>query len=90
MTAGPTGMPFVLDSNGVPQAQAWPDGGANSEIPFASDFVVVVTGVGAGISQATVAALIVSSPLAIPLPFGSKRFKIAYASLGAPCTAQNF
>ena len=84
---GPTGMVFQLDSHGVPQAQNWPDGGAVSETPFPAEWILTVTGVPAGTPQATVAAMITSAPVALPLPWKLLRWQVAYASLGSAVTA---
>ena len=84
---GITGMQFVLDSNGMPQPQTWPDGGGASETPYPGNWILTVTSVPPGVTQAAVAALIVSSPCAIPLPFKLQRWQVAYSSLGSACTA---
>ena len=97
MTAAPSGMCFNIDPsivNGVPTPLYFADTGStegNAESAFPSDWILIVTGVPAGTSPATIAALIVSSPVAIPLPFiKSKRFQVAYSSLGSACTASVF
>ncbi len=84
--AAPTGgMIFNLDANGVPQPQ-----GFDTVTNFAGDMSVTVTAVPGGTPAATVAALIISSPLAIPLNFKNKRWQIPYSSLGSACTAVAF
>ena len=85
--AATTGMVFTIDSNGNPVAQTFPDLGINAEAPFTGDWQLVVTGVPQGTSQATVAASILSSPVALPLPWKSRRWTVAYGSLGSACTA---
>jgi hypothetical protein len=93
-----TGMIFTLDPNGNPIAQYFPDTGAdpttglsvegNAETPYPGEWQVVVTGVPGGTAPATIAAMFTSKPLALPLPWGAKRWKIAYATLNAgACTA---
>jgi hypothetical protein len=92
-----TGMVFTIDSSGNPIAQYFPDTGSvastgasaegNAETPFPGDWQLVVTGVPSGTAAATIAASILSSPVAIPLPWKSKRWSIAYGSLGSACTA---
>ncbi len=82
MAAPVGGMVFNLDQAGNPQPQ-----GFDTLTNFGGDFSLTVTGVPGGTTQATVAALILSSPCAIPLPYKSKRFQISYASLGSACTA---
>jgi hypothetical protein len=80
-------MVFTISPTGAPIAQSFPDGGGNAELPYAGDWQLVVTGVPAGTSAATIAGLITSSPVAIPLPFKSFHWTIAYSSLGSACTA---
>ena len=92
-----TGMIFTIDYTGKPIAQYFPDSGANpttgvsaesnAQTMNAGDWQLAVTGVPAGTAPATIAALILSSPVAIPLPFKSLRWSIAYSSLGSACTA---
>ena len=82
MVAPVGGMVFNLDASGNPQAQ-----GFDTLTNFGGDFSLTVTGVPGGTTQATVAALITSSPVAIPMPWKSKRWQIAYSSLGSACTA---
>ncbi len=86
MAAPVGGMVFNLDAGGNPQAEGF-DTGTN----FGGDFSLTITGVPSGVTQATVAALILSSPVSLPLPWKpSKRFQIAYSSLGSACTAASF
>ena len=61
--------------------------GTLSETPFPGDWQLVVTGVPPGVTPATVAALITSSPVALALPFASLHWRVAYASLGSAVTA---
>ncbi len=82
MTAPVGGYVFNLDAAGVPQPQ-----GFDTTINFGGDMSVTVTGVPLNTPSANVAALIISSPLAIPLGFKNKRWQIAYSSLGSACTA---
>ena len=83
MAAPVGGMVFNLDAGGNPQAQ-----GFDTSTNFGGDFSLTVTNVPAGTSAATIAALITSSPVSLPLPWKpSKRFQIAYASLGSACVA---
>ena len=84
---GPAGMIFSLDGNGVPQPQNWPDGGAISEVPYPCEWTLTVTGCPANTPQATVAALIISSPVALPMPWKLRRWQVAYSALGSACTA---
>lgn len=85
MVAPVGGMVFNLDAAGIPQAQ-----GFDTAVNFGGDMSVTVTGVPPGTTAATVAALIISSPLAIPLGFKAKRWQIPYSSLGSACTAVAF
>lgn len=101
MTVGPAGLIFTIVTNaaGVVTAatpQFFPDteatGGnppvsaeANAEVPYTGDNQLVVTGAAFTANPATVAALCVSSPVTIPA--GALRSKVAYSSLGGPCTA---
>ena len=88
MVSGPVGMQFSINpATGQPNPQNWQDGGAVSETPFPGDWQLTVTGVPGGTSYATIAALITSSPVALPLPWKSFHWQIAYASLGSACTA---
>jgi hypothetical protein len=91
-------MCFTIDPNGIPIPMYFPDTGTvagtsgasaegNAQTPPSGDWILVVTAVPAGTSAATVAALILSSPLALPMPWGSKRWKVAYGSLGSAFTA---
>ena len=97
MPTASAGMVFTIDpniSNGSPIAQNFPDvpggGESNAETIFPGEWTLIVTGVPAATLPATIAALITSSPVTIPLPFKSRRWTIAYASLGSACTATNF
>lgn len=100
MTNAPAGMVFTIDPNGTPVPQYYQDSGAvpttgasaqnNAELAFPAEWILVVTGVPVGTAPATIAASILSSPVAIPLPFKSKRFQVAYGSLGSACTASSF
>ena len=83
------GMVFTIDSTGKPIPTNWVDVVQNAETPFPGDWQIVVTGVPSGTSPATVAASILSSPVALPLPFskGSYRWTVAYGSLGSAVTA---
>ena len=84
-------MYFSLNGTGIPTALNFPDGGFNAETMFPGDWVLCVQNVPAGVTPATVAALITGSPVALPLPWSSTRFKIGYSTLLAgPCTASNF
>ncbi len=67
MAAPVGGYVFNLDAGGNPQPQ-----GFDTSTNFAGDMSVTVTGVPAGTSAATVAALITSSPLSIPMPLKNK------------------
>ena len=83
-----SGMVFQINpSTGSPIVENFPDYGGNAETAFTGDWQLIVTGVPSGISALTVAALITSSPVAMPLPWKSYHWSIAYASLGSACTA---
>ena len=103
MTNAPAGMCFTIDpinTNGNPVAQYFQDSGSvpstgasaqnNAELAFPAEWILVVTGVPVGTAPATIAASILSSPVAIPLPFKSRRFQVAYGSLGSAVTATAF
>lgn len=89
-------MVFTIDpdvTNWSPAPQYFadvPGSHGNAETPFPAEWMLVVTGVPANTPPATIAGLITSSPVAIPMPFGSRRWKIAYASLGSACTASTY
>lgn len=85
--AATAGMAFRIDENGNPIALSFPDGGGVGETPYPGEWQLVVTGVAAGTSAATIAALILSSPVAFPVPWKDRRWTIAYSSLGSACTA---
>lgn len=95
--AAPVGMVFNIDSRGNPIAQVFADSGvvsstgasneSNAESPFSGDWQLVVTAVPAGTDATTIAALILSSPVALPLPWKTTRWQVAYGVLGAACTA---
>jgi hypothetical protein len=89
--AAPTGMVFNIDASGNPQTTFFNDTGAaaqgNAETAYPGDMQLVVTGVPAGTSPATIAASILSSPIAIPLGWKTKHWQIAYSSLGSANTA---
>lgn len=95
MTSAPAGMVFTIDPSGNALPQAFPDypiggGESNAELAYPAEWILIVTGVTAGVAPATVAASILSSPVAIPLPFKSKRWTVAYGSLGSAITATAF
>ncbi len=90
MTAAPTGMPFSISPLGVPIPQNWTDYGGPSETAFTGDWQLIVTGVPAGVTYATVATMILSAPVAIPLPFKSFHWQVAYSALSGPVTATAF
>ena len=99
MTAGPVGMVFTVTLNAAgvvtaAVAEDFPDSGttgsqesaeSNAEVPYTGDNQLVVTDVTFGASPATIAALIVSSPVTVPA--GVLCSKIPYSSLGSPCTS---
>ena len=89
--AAPTGMVFNIDANGNPQTTFFNDTGAvaqgNAESSYPGDMLLVVTGVPAGTSPATIAASILSAPVAIPLGWKTKHWQVAYGSLGSAVTA---
>jgi hypothetical protein len=82
-------MVFTIDPTGKPVPSNWVDIIQNAETPYPGDWQLTVTGVPVGTSPATVAASILSSPVALPLPFsrGSYRWTVAYGSLGGAITA---
>ena len=86
---GTAGMVFNIDSTGKPIPSNWVDTIQNAEVPFPGDWQLTVTGVPVGTSPATVAASILSSPVALPLPFTKSgyRWTVAYGSLGSAVTA---
>lgn len=98
--ATPVGMVFTIDPRGNAIPQYFPDSGSNpstgasaesnAEALFPGDWQLVVTGVPFGTSPATVAALILSSPVALPLPFKGYHWQVAYGSLGSAITATSF
>ena len=81
------GMVFTINENGIPILSSWPDVIQNAETPFPGDWQLTVTGVPAATSPATVAASILSSPVALPLPWKTRRWTVAYGSLGSAVTA---
>jgi hypothetical protein len=89
--AAPTGMVFNIDANGIPQTTFFPDSPSTaqgvSETSYPGDMLLVVTGVPSGTSPATIAASILSSPVAIPLGWKTKHWQVAYGSLGSAVTA---
>lgn len=85
--AATAGMVFKIDENGNPIALSFPDGGGVGETPYPGEFQLVVTGVPVGTASSTIAASILSSPVALPLPWKDRRWTIAYGSLGSACTA---
>ena len=89
--AAPVGMVFNIDANGNPQTTFFPDSLAsaqgNAESAYPGDMQLVVTGVPFGTAPATIAASILSSPVAIPLGWKSKHWQVAYGSLGGAITA---
>jgi hypothetical protein len=84
-------MVFNIDANGNPQTTFFPDSPAtaqgNAEASYPGEMLLVVTGVPAGTSPATIAASILSSPVAIPLGWKTKHWQVAYGSLGSAVTA---
>ena len=82
-------MTFQIQAGtGLPvMTQNFPDYGFTSEVAYPADWILVVTGCPAGATPAAVAALIVGAPVALPLPWKSLHWQIAYASLGGACTA---
>lgn len=93
MTA-PSGMYFNINpATGVPVVNYFadlPGSEGNAETGFSGDFQLCVTGVPVNTQPSVIAALITSSPVAIPLPWGTFHWKVAYAALGAPVTATNY
>jgi hypothetical protein len=49
--------------------------------------LLVVTGVPSGTAPSTIAASILSAPVAIPLGWKTKHWQVAYGSLGGAITA---
>jgi hypothetical protein len=98
--ATPAGMVFTIDARGNPIPQYFPDTGAvpstglsaegNAEAMMPGDWQLVVTGVPAGTAPSTIAALILSSPVALPLPWKGLHWQVAYGSLGSAVTATAF
>ena len=89
--AAPVGMVFNIDANGNPQTTFFNDSGAaaqsNGETSYPGDMLLIVTGAPFGASPATIAASILSSPVAIPLGWKTKHWQVAYGSLGSAVTA---
>lgn len=92
--ATPVGMVFTVNfTNGTFTPQNFQDASGttnNAETLLPGDNQLVVTGVPQGTSAATVAALLLSSPVTFGFPFTTLHWQVTYASLGSLVRATNF